>query len=187
MLLHLFWIVTWSACGLALVILLGLVLQRIYAKRRADARRLERAHYIELLKARAEESAGAADPAGDVLTDLSVEILEPRRGDEKHRFAERVTKTGAAERLHERLRHGDVRTRILAAAALANFVDDKTRMALIVALDDPNRHVRLTAALSLADGGRAPPSEDVILKLGLDKLETSLLTVMLLFEIAQAD
>jgi HEAT repeat protein len=190
--LALFWVVSWSLCGIALVILIGLVAYRAHANWRAEARRLERAHYIALLKASAGGPGGAVPPAGaifragDVLTDLAVEMLELVRGDEKRRFAERTVKAGAAERLYERLRRGDVRTRILAAAALANFVDEKTRMALIDALDDGNRGVRLTAALSLAEGGRAPPAEGVILKLGLGEQEGSLLTVMLLFEMAQA-
>jgi hypothetical protein len=47
--------------------------------------------------------------------------------------------------------------------------------------------VRLTAALSLAADGQAPPPEEVIRRLGLGAHETSLLTVMLLVEMAQTD
>lgn len=182
-LLTLFWLLSWSACGLALAVLAGLVGYRAWDNRRADARRRERAQYIALLKARAEPSAAA----GDVLTDLSVDILELVRGDTKARFAERAARTGAAERLHERLRHGGARTRMLTAAALANFSDAETRAALTAALDDRNPEVRLTAALSLAADGQAPPPEEVIRRLGLGAHETSLLTVMLLVEMAQTD
>jgi HEAT repeat protein len=182
-LLALFWLSSWSACGLALAVLVGLVGYRAWDNWRADARRRERAEYIALLKARAEPSA-AAD---DVLTDLSVDILELVRGDTKARFAERITRTGAAERLHARLRRGGVRTRMLSAAALANFTDAGTQAALTAALDDRNPEVRLTAALSLAADGHAPPPEEVIRRLGLGAHETSLLTVMLLVEMAQTD
>jgi len=184
----LFWLVSWSVCGIALVNLIVLIIYRRWANRRTEARRRAREQYIELLKARAERpidtSPGFAD---DVLTDLTVEILELVRGDEKQRFAERVTRAGAAARLHARLRRGDARTRILAAAALANFGDEETKTALTTALDDRNPEVRLTAALSLAAEGQAPPAEEVIRRLGIGDRETSLLTVMLLVEMAQTD
>ena len=80
-----------------------------------------------------------------------------------------------------------MRTRILAAAALANFVDEATRVALNQALDDRNPEVRLTAALSLAVDGHAPPPEEVIRRLGLGESEHSLLAVMLLVEMARYD
>ena len=182
-LLALFWLLSWSACGLALAVLAGLVGYRAWDNRRAEARRRERAQYIALLKARAEPSA----PAGDVLTDLTVDILELVRGEEKDRFAERLAGTGVAGQLHARLRHGGTRTRMLTAAALANFSDAGTREALTAALDDRNPEVRLTAALSLAADGQAPPPEEVIRRLGLGEHETSLLTVLLLVEMAQTD
>lgn len=182
-LLTLFWLLSWSACGLALAVLVGLVGYRAWDNRRADFRRRERAQYIALLKERTEPSAAA----NDVLTDLSVDILELVRGAEKARFAERLANMGATGRLHARLRHGGARTRMLTAAALANFGDAETRVALTQALDDRNPEVRLTAALSLAVDGHAPPPEEVIRRLGLGAHETSLLTVMLLVEMAQTD
>lgn len=187
-LVTLFWLVSWSVCGVSLAILIGLVAWRAFANRRADARRLERAGQIELLKARAERPTDAVGvAASEVLTDLAVEILELVRGDEKARFAERVARAGAAGRLHARLDRGGTRTRILAAAALANFKDEGSRAALTCALDDRNPEVRLTAALSLAANGQAPPPEEVIRRLGIGDHESSLLTVMLLAEMAQSD
>ena len=184
----LIWLVAWSVCAFAIAILIGLVAHRGWANRRADARRREREHYIELLKARAERPAGAPSvPAGDVLTDLSVDILELFRGDEKQRFAERVARAGATGRLHARLRRGGARVRILTAAALEHFKDEKTKAVLTEALDDRNRIVRLTAALSLAAQGQVPTPEEVIRRLGIGDRETSLLTVLLLVELAQRD
>jgi HEAT repeat protein len=181
-----FWLVSWSVCGLAVAILAGLVAARFLANRRADARRLERARFIELIKARAERPDGAAG-AGDVLTDLAVELLELVRGDERTLMADRAAKAGAAERLRERLRRGGARARILAASALADFGDEDTRAVLVRALDDRNPQVRLTAALSLAATGQAPPPRDVIRRLGIGDRETSLLAVMLLAEMARTD
>src|SRR5205085_5382141 len=106
---------------------------------------LERERYIGLLKARTEKSDDPNLPADDVLTDLTVEILELVRGDEKASFATRVAKVGTAQRLHIRIRSGNTRTRILAAAALAHFSDEPTQAALNAALHDRSGEVRPTA------------------------------------------
>ena len=167
---------------------MGLVAYSSWAKRRAAARSLKREHYIELLKAGAEEPEGDATvPADDVLTDLAVELLELVRGDEKARFAERVARAGAVARLHARLRRGNVRDRILAAAALANFHDEETQAALTEALDDRNPRVGRMAALSLAATGKSPAPKEVIRRLRIGEHEASLLIVMLLVEMAQSD
>ena len=183
--LTLFWIVAWSICGLALVILVGLVIYSNRAKGRAAARNLVREHYIELLKAGAEKREGDTTAlADDVLTDLAVDLLELVRGDEKARFAERVAKAGAVVRLHQRLRRGNVRVRVLAAAALANFHDIETQEALTEALDDGNPRVRRVAALSLAATGKSPAPKEVFRRLRIGEHEASLLIVMLLVGMA---
>jgi HEAT repeat protein len=182
----LIWVVSWSLCGLAGLVLCGLMIHRSSANRRELALELERARYLELLKSNAGFPAGQTGPADDVLTDVAVEILELVRGEEKHRFAERVSRAGVAAKLHGRLRRGSVRTRILAAAALANFADEKSEAALTAALHDPNREVRLAAAHSLAAGGRGPSLMDVALALGINEQDGSLRTVMLLSEMARS-
>jgi HEAT repeat protein len=182
----LFWAIAWSMCGTALCCLAGLVLYRTWANRCDDGRRVERRDHIEALKAKAERPAGAGSiRADDVLTDLAVDILELVRGDEKARFAERLVRAGVSARLHHRLRRGGVRTRILSAAALANFHDPATRQALERALDDPHPEVRLTAALALAAHGDAPPPAALIGRLALGDGERSLLIVLLLAECAR--
>ncbi|MFL6724872.1 MAG: HEAT repeat domain-containing protein [Sphingomicrobium sp.] len=186
--LTLFWIVTWSISGLALAVLVGLVVYASWAKGRAATRKLEREHYIQLLKAGAEQAGGdAAMPADDVLTDLAVELLELVRGEEKTRFAERVARAGIVARLHARLSRGNVRTRVLAAVALANFNDQATQAALGKALDDRNPKVARIAALSLAALGVAPAPKDVFRRLRTREREASLLIVMLLVGMARSD
>ena len=186
--LTLFWIVSWSICGFALAILVGLLSYSSWAKARAASRNLTRAHYIELLKAGTKNPEGDATLiADDVLTDLAVDLLELVRGDEKVRFAERVTRAGVVARLHERLRQGNVRVRVLAAAALANFLDVETQEALTEALDDRNPRVGRMAALSLAAIGKSPAPKEVIRRLRIGKDEASLLIVMLLVGMAQSD
>ena len=186
--LTLFWVVSWSVCGVAMAIVVGLVIYSSWAKGRAAARSLKREHYVALLKAGAEApEVDATVPADDVLTDLAVELLELVRGDEKARFAERMTRVGTVARLHKRLRRGNVRSRVLAAAALANFNDEETQNALIGALDDRNPRVRRVAALSLAAMGRSPAPKEVIRQLRVGEHEASPLILMLMVGLAQSD
>ena len=171
-----------------MTIVLGLVIYSSWAKGRAAARNLTREHYVDLLKAGAENpESDATGLADDVLTDLAVDLLELVRGDEKARFAERVASAGAVARLHKRLRRGNVRVRVLAAAALANFHDNDTHEALTEALDDRNARVGRVAALSLAATGKSPAPKDVIRRLRIGEHEASLLIVMLLVGMAQSD
>jgi HEAT repeat protein len=182
------WILSWLLCGLAATILGGLVCHRSLANRRNEQRRLQDAHYRELLKARGEPDAvSESKPADDVLTDLAVDLLELVRGQEKAAFAERVAEFGVAARLRARLRRGNGRARILAASALASFRDADTMTGLKRALQDGNREVRLTAAFSLAAHGNLPPAREVIRRLGIGQRETSLRIMMLLVELAEAD
>ena len=186
--LTLFSIVSWSICGLAITIVVALVIYSSWAKYRAAVRNLARERYIELLKAGAEKPEGRATMlADDVMTDLAVDLLELVRGDEKARFAERVARVGAVARLHERLRRGNVRVRVLAAAALASFHDIDTQNALTEALHDRNPRVGRVAALSLAAIGRSPAPKEVIQRLRIGEHEASLLIVMLLVGMAQSD
>jgi len=183
-----FWVVSWSVCALAVTIVVGLVIYSSWAKSRAAALSLKREHYVALLKAGADALEGKATmPADDVLTDLAVELLELVRGDEKARFAERVARLGTVARLHRRLRRGNVRSRVLAAAALANFNDEETRNALTGALDDRNPRVGRVAALSLAAMGRSPAPRDMIRRLWIGEPEAPPLIVMLLFGLAQSN
>ena len=182
------WRLSWSLCALAAIILAGLILYRPWANRRSRNRLHERERQTELLKARSElPSANSRGAAGNALTDLAVDLLELVRGDEKDGFAHRMAEAGVAARLRLRLRRGGVQTRILAASALENFEDRETQSALTAALDDRDREVRLTAALSLAVRGSLPPAREVIRRLGIGERETSLRTVMLLVDLAQAD
>lgn len=186
--LTLFWVVSWSICALAVTIVVGLVIYSSWAKGRAAARSLKREHYVALLKASADAPEGKATvPADDVLTDLAVELLELVRGDEKARFAERMARLGTIARLHRRLRRGNVRSRILAASALANFNDEETQNALIGALDDRNPRVGRVAALSLAAIGKSPAPKDVIQRIWIGELEAPPLILMLLVGLAQSD
>jgi hypothetical protein len=69
----------------------------------------------------------------------------------------------------------------------ANFGDEETKTALPRALDDRNPEVRLTRGAVAGCEGRRRPPRRVIRRLGIGDRETSLLTVMLLVEMAQTD
>jgi HEAT repeat protein len=185
--LHFFWIMSWSLCALALSILLGLVAYASWDKRRGAARSLKREHYIELLKSGAGVPYDMTRvPADDVLTDLAVELLGLVRGDEKKQFAERASRAGVVARLQARLRRGNVRDRMLAAGALANFGGEGVHAALTEALGDRNRRVRRTAALALAMAGM-PLTREAIRRLSIGEHDATGLIVVLLTHMARSD
>ena len=73
------WALAFALSLLALALMLGLVAYRAFANRLLGVRGGERRRYIELLKSHAEAERETA--ADDVLTDLSVQILELVRGE----------------------------------------------------------------------------------------------------------
>lgn len=184
---QLFWLVSSAASALAAVILILLILHRDLANRRMVALNADRERYVALLKAGAGNLPGEHLVADDVLTDLGVELLEMVRGADKARFATRAQRLGIADRLHARLRRGSVRTRILAAVALANLADERTNEALKLALHDGNPLVRLAAALSLAATGHAPPAREVMKCLLEGRDELPSLAITLLEDMARTD
>ena len=73
----------------------------------------------------------------------------------------------------DRLRRGSRHERAGAAEALRPFDNPDAVGALTAALDDPDRHVRLAAAGSLADLGACPPLAALVAKLGVGTTERS--------------
>jgi HEAT repeat protein len=114
-----------------------------------------------------------------------VELIQLVRGDERERFAARATRLRVPDQLRRQLKRGNARERQRAAEALGQFVDAKTISSLRAALDDPNPDVRLTAAISLAEKGEAPPASELVERLGIGREERSLLVASLFKEIAR--
>ena len=180
------WLVALGMAGAAVAIMVVLILARAVIGRRAEAREAERRRLIPLLLAEDgdEQLQGRRNTPG-LVSDLAVELIQLVRGTDRERFAERATRLGVPDQLRRQLARGNARQRQRAAEALAQFVDAQTVSALRAALDDPNPDVRLTAAISLAEKGEAPPAGELVERLGIGRQERSLLVAALFKEIAQ--
>ena len=183
------WLASTALTLLSTIVLIGLVAFRAVSDRRARTRRSGRRRHVALMLADepAPQDGRRGAVAGDALTDVAVGLLRLVRGEEKERLVARAARLGVAERLRRRLRRGDVRVRILAAEALCHFGDAASTASLDRALDDRNPDVRLTAALSLAAGGRAPPAGALVRRLGIGTDVHSLLAITLLTDLARTD
>lgn len=185
--LEVLWLTSLILAGGALCIMLGLIAARMIDDRRESVREAERRRQVSLLLAAqpSREHFEGVDPAADLLTDLTLEIIQLVRGEERENFIASAGRLGVPERLRERLRRGSVRTRLTAAEALAYFGDPQSVEALEAALDDPSPDVRLAAALSLTAADEAPPAVALVERLGIGTRENSLLTITLFREIAR--
>lgn len=167
-------------------ILLLLVFLRLFstfivrrrARRRKDVVRL-------FLGDEPSASAGQARYSKDLITAVSMEMIQMVRGEEKERFVNRARLLGVDRHLRGRLRLGGPRARLESAEALGAFHDETTFERLRVALDDSSPDVRLAAALSLAAAHQAPDVAHVVERLRLGTEEDSLLVVSLFRSIAE--
>lgn len=181
------WLTSLLLSAVALAIMLGLILARFSSVRRERDRQAERQRHIALMLSAApsRERLDVVDPATDLLTDITIEFVQLVRGEDRENFLASAARLGVPERLRERLAGGAVRARLYAAEALAHFDDERSLAAVRDALDDPSPDVRLTAALSLAGVGAAPPAKELVSRLAIGTREHSLLTVSLLREIGR--
>lgn len=181
------WLTSLLLSALALAIMCGLILARFSSARRERDQQAERQRHIALMLSAApsRERLDLVDPATDLLTDITIEFVQLVRGEERENFIASAARLGVPERLRERLAGGSVRARLYAAEALAHFDDERSLAAVHDALDDPSPNVRLTAALSLAGIGTAPPAKELVTRLAIGTREHSLLAVSLLREIGR--
>ncbi|MDT9600678.1 HEAT repeat domain-containing protein [Sphingosinicella rhizophila] len=165
----------------------GLIIGRLIARSRSTTREAERKRLLPLLLGSEASDLWIDDPepAGDLLTDLFLELIQLVRGGDKEAFVASATRLGVPQRLRRRLFSGSPRVRMTSAEALAEFPDEESVAALFGTLDDRNPDVRLSAALSLAAMDRAPAVGFLVEKLGLGTSESSLLMLDLFEEIAR--
>lgn len=187
-LLQYLWLVSLTMAAFSLLIMVGLLIARslntyLERKREAERKRL----ITVLLGDRAGLSANSTPPFGvrrKLLTDLSVELIQLVRGEDRERFVATATAMNVPERLRHQLDSGSPRLRLAAAEALAHFDDDKSIERLRLALEDANPDVRIAAAVSLAALGNPPPAAELVYKLGIGTRENSLMAVSLFRDVA---
>ena len=176
------WNLSIILAGVSLLIMAVLIVARLISERRAKKLLERRAHLLpRLLTGGIEDIQELTPQLGDAqTTDLLVDLISMVRGEEREQFVALASTVNAHHQLVLRLRKGSSRTKVSAAEALSHFSDDYSTNALDHALEDPSKDVRLTAALSLSQSGRAPPLELLIDRLSLGLTENSLLLVTLL-------
>jgi len=136
---------------------------------------------------RGEEGAGDGSRlARKVAASLTLEMAELVRGSARDALVASARSAGAVDELRHRLRARAPQERLVAAEALAMF-PETTEELTDTALHDRNPDVRLGAALSLAQEGRAPPVGQLVRGLGIGTTEHSLLVVSLMRDLVQAD
>ena len=173
----------------SLVIMAGLIVARFFTENRRKRIRAVRARLMPLLL---NPSTAVADLRSrglsrNILADLSVELIQLVRGEDRDEFVAAAVEGGVADTLCDRLAHGSGRVRTVAAEALTHFPGDEATRELERALDDRSGDVRLAAALALAESNRAPPVRELITRLGLGTSETSLVIANLFHKIAEHD
>jgi len=178
------WWIALAIAGAAILIMLGLILARLVFGATGRAREAERRRLIPILLGSRSPTRLGRSARGDLLAELSIELIQLVRGSDRERFVEAATRMGVPQRLRAQLGSGSSRIRLSAAEALAEFPDDATIERLTAALGDSNSDVRLSAALSLASIGKAPPGRALVDLLGIGTTENSLLVVSLFRDIA---
>lgn len=182
------WVLSITLAVVALAIIAMLLIARIVAGWFAGPKEAARKYWLRAL-------LGESGPAERIswspgsksqLVELSTELIQLVRGSDREAFVARAEQLGVPRLLRKRLGKGSPRVRVAAAEALAQFPGDESLDELTDALSDPTPDVRLSAALSLAQLGHAPPVRELIAKLGIGTREKSRLVVALFREIGRS-
>jgi HEAT repeat protein len=176
--LHLIWDVSLLFAGTALVVMTILVVLRVASTWHRDRLLAARRHLAPLLMAGANTPEtnlnGIPDP---VVTQLTLDLIQLVRGDERTRFVEKARTLGVPERLRRQTRSFFRRRRMIAVQGLALFDDAMSREALMKALADRDDDIRLAAALALARSDDPPDLDELVARLALREGHSSLLTI----------
>ena len=173
-------------CSAALLALAILLFARVIAANRGDRREKLRKALLPAMLSGEAIDLGGSQLAKSVAANLTLELAELVRGNDRLKLIAGATAAGADEILMKRLRSHAPQDRLIAAEALAMF-PEHTDAITQVALDDPNPDVRLGASLALAQEGRAPPPAQLVRALGVGSTEQSLLATSLLRDLARTD
>lgn len=180
------WFTSLILSAISLAIMSWLIAARLVAERKGQRVAGERARLLAFLL------EPDADPQGltnsslsrPLLADLSVELIQLVRGEERDQMVAAAGRLGVAATIRKRLSARSPRVRVLAAESLAFFPDTESTAALERALGDRNPDVRLAAALGLAVSGRSPPARLLIERLRIGSSEQSMLIINLFQKIA---
>jgi HEAT repeat protein len=157
---------------LALAIMVLLVVLRVFhEKRHARVAILRQKLMDSLIRFSEDEDRQALMAALDempaiVVADSGFEFLSLLRGEERQRIEEVFAGTGLPDFVRKRLRKGNEAERIHSAEILTAFPGTASVDALLGALADRSREVRIAAAISLNVLGALPPLQTVLERIG---------------------
>lgn len=134
-------------------------------------RQKRRAHLVHDFVASLDETANGkplikrikASPR--IASEIFVEFALMIWGRNLHRLLNIARTANLTSWLNKQLQSGTPQQRRMAAETLRFFDDEKTVAALRHALDDPDMDIRMAAALSLTEIGRAPQLSELLQKL----------------------
>ena len=170
----LFYIWTLSiVIGLTAVAVMGLlvILRIIHERRQARGAILRRKLMESLIRFSEDRNqlalvAVLKEMPAATIADSGFEFLSLLRGDERRRIEEVFAQTGLPDFVRGRLRKGNEAQRIHSAEILTAFPDAAGLNALLEALGDRSREVRIAAAISLNQLGSLPALPTVLERIG---------------------
>lgn len=180
------WEVSLLLCLFALLAIAGLLLARVVGERKANKRESLRRQLLPQLLRGEPVPVERSRAARRMAADLTIELAELVRGNDREGFLSAASLAGADAELVRRLRSNAAQDRLVAAETLAMFPQYASAVSA-VALSDRNADVRLGAALALAQEGRAPPVGELVRNLGIGSKEQSLLVVSLMRDLARTN
>jgi HEAT repeat protein len=156
----------------ALAIMVALVVLRIFHERRHGRDEILRRKLMTSLIRFSEDGEQQAlalvlkEIPAAIVAESGFEFLSLLRGDERRRIEQVFAETGLPEFVRRRLRKGDEAERIHSAEILTAFPGTASVDALLEALADRSREVRIAAAISLNALDALPPLQTVLERIG---------------------
>lgn len=185
------WMVSIVIGMIALAIMVVLVVRRVFHERRRARDEILRRKLVTALIRFSEDSERQAliavlkETPAAIVADSGFEFLSLLRGDERRRIEEAFAETGLPDFVRRRLRRGNEAERIHSAEILTAFPGTASVDALLEALGDRSRELRIAAAISLNALGALPPLQTVLERIGPEGLRSKRLID--LFESLPAD
>jgi HEAT repeat protein len=157
---------------IALAIMVVLIVLRVFHERRHARDEILRRKLMTALIRFSEDGEQQAlvlvlkEIPAAIVAESGFEFLLLLRGDERRRIEQVFAETGLPEFVRRRLRKGNEAERIHSAEMLTAFPATTSVDALLEALGDRSREVRIAAAISLNALGALPPLQTVLERIG---------------------
>lgn len=170
--LRLVWSISITLALTSIMVMLLLIVRRVIVTRLENSRNIAKAKLnAALIRFTADEDktqvlVSLSSIPKRVIADGGFELLALLRGDEKRAIEEIFAEIGIPQVIRKPLRRGNRAQRIFAAERLIAFPSAETNAALLAALRDRSRQVRISAAIALGEMKALPPLADVMNMIG---------------------